>query len=231
MKDCERKHQYPCLRDEWHSHRRSDLSNVAKQDWEKTPRFVMYSLKTRTCFLSYHNRSQILWFRFFKLLHQCFFTGVIFAASSSRSSTTCSHAVWLCFKVAASTTKLTGLTQWCSTSSHLLPSHNLVHSVSSLKGWLALHSAGTAINNPYVTHFSWLLASIAWNLFFLTSRPEILPVGLIQPWLTLREVFSRLPWVLHLYCSYCTSKDDLYNFAGFSRIYWGLCKTTVTCLF
>lgn len=230
MKDCERKHQYPCLRDEWHNHRRSDLSNVAKQDWEKTPRFVMYSLKTRTCFLSYHNRSQILWFCFFKLLHRYFFTGVIFAASSSRSSTTCSHSVWLCFKVAASTTKLTGLTQWCSTSSHLLPSHNLVHSVSSLKGWLALHSAGTAINNPYVTHFSWLLASIAWNpfvLFEFETRNSASGFDLSL----LREVFSRLPRMLHQYCSYCTSKDDLYNFAGFCRIYWGLCKTTVTCLF
>lgn len=93
-----------------------------------------------------------------------------------------------------SITKLTGLTQWCSTSSHLLPSHNLVHSVSSFKGWLALHSAGTAINNPYVTHFSWLLASVALNPFILFDfGPEILPVGLIQPSLVLRIVSSRLP--------------------------------------
>lgn len=131
--------------------------------------------------------------------------------------------------------ELTGLTQWCSTSSLPLPSHNLVHSASSLKGCLALHRAGTAINNPHVTHFSWLLVSIAWNPFVLFDfrlfRAEIVPVGLTEPSFLLRAVSSRLPWVLHQHCSYCISKDDLYNSAGFCRIHWDLRKTTVTYLF
>jgi len=79
----------------------------------------------------------------------------------------------------ASISKLTGLTHWHSTSSLLLPSHNLVRIDVFLKGWLALHFAGTAINNPYVTHFLWL-PDIAWHpivLFdFKIFGPEILPV-------------------------------------------------------
>lgn len=91
--------------------------------------------------------------------------------------------------MAASISKLTGLTHWRSTSSHLLPSHNLAQTDVFLKGWLALHCAGTAINNPYVTHLLWLPA-IAWHPFalfdFKIFGPEILLVSLIQHSLMLR---------------------------------------------
>lgn len=160
--------------------------------------------------------------------------GVIFPASFYRSHTTCSHSIWLYFKTAASISKLTGPIRWHSTSSHLLPSYNLVHTDVFLKGWLALRCAGTAINNPYVTHFL-CLPAIAWHPFVLFDLKlfglEILPVGLIQHSLVFRVVVLQTTMNAVSVLLFLQSKDDLYSFDGFCRIYWGLMESTLNNLF